>query len=217
MRHLSKLLCVLLSYTATAYSLKCIQCTTVNGLNCTGNETQCTAAQDVCISAYNMEKIGSRVLASMLNRGCGSSLECSAPGTLSNEYINFVKGINCCKEDLCTPTLNVFSENKTDNGLTCPSCYTTTSNQCHDNGTMKCTGNENKCIRFYTHVTTENQTTQWAMRGCANELFCGNENIAVSVDTMKVKVDMSCSNASSGLHHTLLLLALAFLPFMRLM
>lgn len=204
MRNLIQLSCFLLINIAAVCSLQCTSCTKSDALECTGETlVTCSATDDACTATFYSETRGDKVTTSWVISGCGNMKQCTDPDILTNANVRVVTGAVCCKEDKCVNKVTLPAAVTTANNLMCSSCYSASAQQCNPNGTVRCTGTENRCARF----SIENQgdkTKSFSTRGCATEGFC-SKNIAV-IEASNTKIVKDCTSASTHLQRNLFLL-----------
>ncbi|XP_063798372.1 protein RoBo-1-like isoform X2 [Pseudophryne corroboree] len=133
-------------------------------------------------------------------RTCVPENQCQGPGSFSTYNSQAKKGFSCCYTDNCTPPQPVLSPDSTTyNGVTCPTCIANGTDWCDTGTTMKCTGDETRCILQYTNMsgTLSNEVV---LRGCATPSICNIGNQSVITDGISVTVRVSCTGGSSGLN-----------------
>ncbi|XP_053307519.1 uncharacterized protein LOC128469745 [Spea bombifrons] len=179
--------------------VKCPSCSALNALTCdpsqdlycTGSETQCAKNQRIIINGgmINQEVIvgcstpavcevgGFFVNTSSLK--LGMTFECSP--AKSSASAAFSHGFKCTLVSLIMLIKYAFEKLPDDstqpNGVVCKTCTANDAEWCDTEETMKCVGNETKCILQITSMTGT-LTQQSVLRGCATQSICniGNES-----------------------------------------
>ncbi|XP_075848617.1 protein RoBo-1-like [Microtus pennsylvanicus] len=97
---------------------------------------------------------------------------------------------SCCTTEKCNQVdLTVPEPSSTPNGVECPACFTANGNLCTSVTTLKCTGEEKKCIEV-TGTGVEMPNSVLYGKGCATENSCGLEMVVLG----GVKIKTSCSS-----------------------
>ncbi|XP_068099196.1 phospholipase A2 inhibitor and Ly6/PLAUR domain-containing protein-like [Hyperolius riggenbachi] len=195
-----RLLCVLSTLAGTGYTLSCTVCLVQGPPLCTGNNVTCPLGR-VCGATHTINMEGGVKKSEMSGRSCVKESQCGHPGSFSSTNGKSRKGISCCYSDNCTQTQPEFlPESDTPNGLTCPSCTANGTRWCDTGVTIKCTGQETKCITQYSKMTGT-VSSELILRGCATPSICSIGNESVLTDGISVEVQITCSGSSAGLHH----------------
>ncbi|CAO2643236.1 Protein RoBo-1 [Lemmus lemmus] len=107
---------------------------------------------------------------------------------------------SCCTADKCN---EVPAPSSTPNGVECTACYNEKEKLCSSVTTLKCTGEEKKCIEVTgTGVGTSNLVMYG--KGCATENSCGLDMTVLG----NIQIKTSCiSPASSNGHPTVKLVS----------
>ncbi|XP_053547221.1 phospholipase A2 inhibitor and Ly6/PLAUR domain-containing protein [Bombina bombina] len=190
MRSVVAILCVLSSLIPQGYSLSCVECFGTSS-SCTGSSKTCATGYQ-CLSTYSVTTVTGGTEVNLFARSCSPASECNVKGSISNPYMKVRVSSSCCSTDNCTPTtptLPTYSSQQ--NGLTCRSCISATSDWCYTQETVSCTGDEDRCILQSTNLAG----TKTAVRGCATKSICDSAS-----QTSIQGVSVTCSNGSTGLH-----------------
>ncbi|XP_032752090.1 phospholipase A2 inhibitor and Ly6/PLAUR domain-containing protein [Rattus rattus] len=145
-----------------------------SGHTCSGKMKTCEAGKDACVvlvgeSSTKGRKSVNTFKACMKFKDCYSGFVST---TMSpNDYM--VSNAHCCQSDGCNsgsvpPPLN----NRTENGLMCPSCIAPFQETCPGTQAARCVGRETHCIYFAGNVQAGIINTKFATRGCATESAC---------------------------------------------
>ncbi|XP_069803489.1 phospholipase A2 inhibitor and Ly6/PLAUR domain-containing protein-like isoform X3 [Dendropsophus ebraccatus] len=82
------------------------------------------------------------------------------------------------------------------NGVVCP-CCTSASDWCYTTETIRCTGDENRCILQIVEIPDLGSTV---LRGCATQSMCDDGSVSESVDGLSVNMKITCTNGGRGVH-----------------
>ncbi|XP_021075425.1 phospholipase A2 inhibitor and Ly6/PLAUR domain-containing protein [Mus pahari] len=145
-----------------------------SGHTCSGKMKTCEDGKDTCVvlvseSSTKGRKSVNTFKACMKFKDCYSGFVST---TMSpNDYM--VSNAHCCQSDGCNsgsvpPPLN----NRTENGLMCPSCIAPFQETCPGTQAARCVGRETHCIYFAGNVQAGIIHTKFATRGCATESAC---------------------------------------------
>ncbi|CAH2318624.1 Hypothetical predicted protein [Pelobates cultripes] len=190
--------CVLSAIVGTGHSLSCVECVSSSGTTCLGTTTTCSNGS-VCGSQYTVGKVGS-VTTTLFVKACVFQDQCSMNGSITFNEGSTRTGISCCNTDNCTPPVPSLPQLSTQqNGLTCRSCISGTSNWCYTSDTIQCTGNEDMCLLQATTIAG----LKTAIRGCATKSICDLGSQTVT-DTVKI----TCTSGTIGLHSNMFLSAI---------
>ncbi|XP_072463938.1 phospholipase A2 inhibitor and Ly6/PLAUR domain-containing protein isoform X2 [Notamacropus eugenii] len=86
---------------------------------------------------------------------------------------HMVSNSYCCQEDGCNQgSIPTPKDNRTLNGLRCPSCMAAFQETCPGDEMVQCMGHETQCVYFSGTVQTGIINTKFAMRGCATKSAC---------------------------------------------
>ncbi|CAH7384983.1 phospholipase A2 inhibitor and Ly6/PLAUR domain-containing protein [Phodopus roborovskii] len=164
------LLCTLLGL---GCSLSCEVCKG-SGHTCSGKMKTCEAGKDACVvlvgeSSTKGRKSVSTFKACMKFKDCYSGFVST---TMSpNDYM--VSNAHCCQSDGCNSvSVPPPQNNRTENGLMCPSCIAPFQETCPGTQAARCVGPETHCIYFAGNVQAGIINTKFATRGCATESAC---------------------------------------------
>ncbi|XP_041425608.1 phospholipase A2 inhibitor and Ly6/PLAUR domain-containing protein, partial [Xenopus laevis] len=135
-------------------------------------------------------------------RRCGKAAECNRVGTFTSKIKTFTINTTCCNSSLClSPVPTLPTQASSENGLTCPTCYTQNSMRCIGLDPLNCVGNENRCIHYTKKEFYENTLRTQSLYGCTTESICrlGSSKIKFlfrSNKTFKtITMDMMCSGS----------------------
>nr|XP_048293749.1 protein RoBo-1-like [Myodes glareolus]XP_048293750.1 protein RoBo-1-like [Myodes glareolus] len=136
-----------------------------------------------------------------------SSLTISA--TLGDQRA-FTYTNSCCTTDKCNQRdLTPSAPSSTLNGVECTACYNEKAKSCSSVTTLKCTGEEKKCIEVTgTGVGTSNLMMYG--KGCATENSCGLDMTVLG----RIQIKTSCSSPASNHGHPTAKFVSSFLIFL---
>ncbi|XP_075462387.1 phospholipase A2 inhibitor and Ly6/PLAUR domain-containing protein-like [Ascaphus truei] len=195
MRSLLQVLCVLSALVGTGYSLSCAVCVNMSGTSCTGPSMTCPAA-DVCISSYTVNTTRG-TQSDFFARSCAPKNKCVMSGSISLPEVKIKLANSCCTSDNCTPSMPTLpADNNVKNGLTCPTCASANSDNCHTPDTIECTGDEEWCLLRTTKISGSISS----LRGCATESICSIGRESASFGNISTAMNTSCTDGSVGLH-----------------
>ncbi|KAM4651463.1 phospholipase A2 inhibitor gamma subunit B-like [Discoglossus pictus] len=183
---------VLSAFTATGYSLSCIQCMTTDGSSCIGASIGCSSTENVCVSSITRTTVGVEEPLTVFSRTCGKSEWCGKVTSISHPGGYIKNNHTCCYMDDCTPPIpTIPTESTKKNGKICRGCFSATSDSCADIA-MECTGNEIQCIKVIT-TTSGIFSTKSILSGCASNATCEiGDQYSIS-EHVQVKAEVSCS------------------------
>ncbi|XP_053547185.1 phospholipase A2 inhibitor and Ly6/PLAUR domain-containing protein-like [Bombina bombina] len=183
--------------------LSCIQCNSFNDTPCIGNSQTCSSSNDVCASTL-IHQTGDMWHSSFFIRYCANVKECDKSGIVSNLYTTTLSSTKCCNFDNCSPPApSLPSQNNTENELICPSYFDAKLEACDIKNYTKCTGDQNRCIRYSTTTTLASSKSSLYVGGCSTESLCLISNSYISAPRLTLEVKRSCSNKASALSYTL--------------
>ncbi|XP_057566681.1 phospholipase A2 inhibitor and Ly6/PLAUR domain-containing protein-like [Hippopotamus amphibius kiboko] len=163
----SALLCTLLGL---GYPLSCEVCTG-SGLTCSGNVQTCDPDQDSCVvTVADTSRKGHRSVNTY--KGCMKSSACSSEFlSITMDPENYaVSNTRCCQGDACNrDPVPAPQNNRTENGLQCPTCIAHFKETCSSTQQVPCVGKESRCAAFTGKVQTG---IIFATQGCATENAC---------------------------------------------
>ncbi|XP_053547220.1 phospholipase A2 inhibitor and Ly6/PLAUR domain-containing protein-like isoform X2 [Bombina bombina] len=147
-------------------ALECDVCYTTNAITCSGHYTKCDSSQNHCMMTLTQTTFGD-VRVAVLEKSCGSVYQCTHTSSFSTVgYAVSVDSV-CCDTDYCNNGTMIWKQqNKTLNGVTCPSCFAKNSKSCDPRATVNCKGDENHCIQF---TVTKHRGDTIKFAGCASE------------------------------------------------
>ncbi|XP_069496970.1 phospholipase A2 inhibitor and Ly6/PLAUR domain-containing protein [Ambystoma mexicanum] len=200
MKLLPAITCFLAAVISGGYSLICDTCTNANGDSCTGAAQTCDASQDTCIFTLTETRTPKEKTQSFA-KSCGKSKDCKLLSSMSNEQVKIMSTSKCCNTDRCTPEpVSVPRRDEEANGIVCPACYTSSTEECTGQGTVQCKGVENQCIKYGMPVAT-GADAPYAIRGCANKIMCDTKGkLAFPSITAELK-KFECSHGSHLQHN----------------
>lgn len=164
------LLCTLLGL---GYPLRCEVCKS-NEQKCSGKLKTCEDGKDACViivgeSSTKGHKSVGTVKTCMKAKDCYSGLISTTMG--AHDYM--VSNTRCCQTDGCnTGSLPPPPNNRTENGLICPSCIAPFQDTCPGTQAARCVGTETHCVYLSGNVQAGIISPKFATRGCATEGVC---------------------------------------------
>ncbi|KAM8927841.1 uncharacterized protein RCH25_008148 [Pelodytes ibericus] len=180
---------------ATGHSLNCTECINTNGISCTGKQVSCANANDVCSSSHTVTTTATFTYHTF-SQTCTPRNQCNITGSLYFLYGIVKVGTSCCDTDNCSPAWPTIPAESTQlNGVTCGTCTADNAEWCDTGETMKCAGDENRCILQITTMSGSLQSKQ-VLRGCATQSICNIANESVITSGISVDVQISCTNGS---------------------
>ncbi|XP_078511672.1 uncharacterized protein LOC144770791 [Lissotriton helveticus] len=202
---------------AQGNALSCQQCVGSTSSSCTGPTLPCPSAGDQCISTLTETIITEAAQVTLFLRTCGASSECNQVASLSNPSMSVKISSTCCVADNCTPPQPILPPSKmTKTNVTCHSCLDISSTSCYSKDTIKCTGDETKCIRYSVKTTSGSLNSEVAARGCATPSFCAFQSTSESAGDTTVVTELACTDGSIHLQESAILLAFSGLLVLRL-
>lgn len=117
---------------------------------------------------------------------------------------------SCCTAEKCNQgDLTLPAPSSTPNGVECTACYNEKEKSCSSVTTLKCTGEEKKCIEVTgTGVGTSNLMMYG--KGCATENSCGLDMTVLG----RLQIKTSCSSPASNHGHPTAKFVSSFLIFL---
>ncbi|XP_012888214.1 PREDICTED: phospholipase A2 inhibitor and Ly6/PLAUR domain-containing protein isoform X2 [Dipodomys ordii] len=153
--------------------LSCEVCKSA-GHTCSGKMKTCEAGKDACMilvgeSSTKGHKSVNTLKACMKFSDCYSGFVSTTMGP--DDYM--VSNAHCCQSDGCNRGSVVPPQNnRTKNGLTCPSCIVPFQETCPKTEVASCVGKETHCIYFAGSVQAGIINAKFATRGCATQSAC---------------------------------------------
>ncbi|KAG9464657.1 hypothetical protein GDO78_019580, partial [Eleutherodactylus coqui] len=147
----------------------CFECHNSTSPDCAGDLVTC----GTCMTEVTELDSSNRNSSSYsVRKTCNLNADvCNTTYSLNNDHVHNRITVNCCDTDYCNEKpLEVTPWNKTENGLECPTCYSQDVESCVANTTVKCTGDENKCLDFKGKILQKGVCQTVAFQGCATEL-----------------------------------------------
>nr|XP_020027655.1 phospholipase A2 inhibitor and Ly6/PLAUR domain-containing protein [Castor canadensis] len=144
------------------------------GHTCSGKLKKCEAGKDACVvlvgeSSTKGRKSVNTLKACMKFSDCYSGFVSTTMGP--NDYM--VSNAQCCQSDGCNhDSVPPPQNNRTENGLMCPSCIVPFQDSCPGTRATRCVGQETHCIYFAGNVQAGIFNTKFATRGCATQSAC---------------------------------------------
>ncbi|XP_069803906.1 phospholipase A2 inhibitor and Ly6/PLAUR domain-containing protein-like [Dendropsophus ebraccatus] len=185
------ILTILSALAATGRALSCVECKD-SSTTCSGSSVTCAPGL-VCGSTYGETIIGGQTFKNVL-RSCAPTNECSLKGNIDLSPSKIRMVTTCCETDNCTPEGPEYVPiSSQPNGVECPFCVNILSSTCQSSATIKCTGQENRCL----HATAETTGVGGILQGCTTESFCGLGSGSVNIGETAVKVKFECSGGRS--------------------
>ncbi|XP_040183160.1 G surface protein, allelic form 168-like [Rana temporaria] len=173
------------------YNISCMEC--MDSTNCTGNSVTCPTGS-VCATSYTESNIGGSVSNKTVIRSCAPLGQCGRIGSVSSPYGNIKMSSSCCAFDNCSSSiLTVPSVSPQPNGVTCPTCQSSSSGWCYDEQTVECTGEENVCVLYSTNINGSLSS----VRGCARRT-CGSERYKVNGTGITYTSNCYCGGNASN-------------------
>ncbi|XP_063798352.1 phospholipase A2 inhibitor gamma subunit B-like [Pseudophryne corroboree] len=202
---------ILSALVATSYSISCVKCIGLSGLQCSGPVERCPSADDACISMYTVIMIDGVGESKTFLRDCGNRSSCPSAMSLSNTIVKSRTGITCCFSDSCTPSQPTTPpEYYNKNGVRCKTCYDLSDKPCQTDEFMDCLGEEKKCISQVSSVKvgSSGQVSE-GMRGCATQDMCNIRLIDKTFGEVTMNSHITCTDGTAGLHYNWLLLLIS--------
>ncbi|KAM3921581.1 phospholipase A2 inhibitor and Ly6/PLAUR domain-containing protein-like [Leptodactylus fuscus] len=148
-----------------------------------------------------------------LTKGCTVSSQCNFNGSMSMLLGNLRMVISCCSTDNCVPSIPALPPtNSSRNGLVCRSCVSADSSWCYTSDTMRCTGEENKCLLQTTKVAGILST---AIRGCATKSLCDLGSQSQIIEGVSTDVKFICTSGGLSVHKVVLTPAIVCLLLLK--
>ncbi|XP_077312359.1 phospholipase A2 inhibitor and Ly6/PLAUR domain-containing protein-like [Lithobates pipiens] len=164
MEDLLRVVFLLCALAAPGHSLSC--------LNCVAKDSTCKGVSEGCYHSCGLvfqETTEDGKTSRDYIKTCINTELCNKVSSIS--HISGIKkfGISCCYTDNCTPSLPKLPTNSPQaNGITCPTCRDTKKNNCSPKTNIKCSGNEQMCIRYDVSSPDAGES----LVGCATQSIC---------------------------------------------
>ncbi|OCT73268.1 phospholipase A2 inhibitor and Ly6/PLAUR domain-containing protein [Xenopus laevis] len=170
--------CIFCVFITAGNCLLCTECNNQTSSSCEGSLVTCES----CLTVITDVQIQNGNASSpTIFKSCNMNPEmCNISYHLSTTTTHMGLTSSCCDTEFCNnATMHTPSQNTTENGMECPSCFEMNANFCEANDTVRCTGSENKCISFYGKMSDSDQgdCIQFALQGCATENICYSSDI----------------------------------------
>lgn len=173
------------------YSLSCSECTDLT--NCSGPNVTCTSGS-VCVTSYTESTVGGSKSTRYI-RSCTPPSQCDQTGSISTLYGNTKMSTSCCAFDNCSSSiLPVPSVSSQPNGVTCPTCQSSSSVWCYKEQTVQCTGNETVCVLYSTNIKGQSS----AIRGCTQPSACNNQTYTIGGQSIVYQSICYCGGNASN-------------------
>lgn len=171
----------------------CIECSNSTGPNCAGDLVTCGTCMTTVTEIDPKDGNGTSYL---VEKTCNlNPTICNVTYSVNSDKFQARFTVNCCDTDLCNgKALEVAPWNKTENGLTCPTCYAADVENCTANATVQCTGEENKCLVFSGEVPGKGICKTIAFQGCGNERVCNDYGHLYPDNQQCLNSTMNCLN-----------------------
>ncbi|XP_059126620.1 protein RoBo-1-like [Peromyscus eremicus] len=177
-------------------SVESYQCTSSS---CTSES--CPSTTDVCTATkgcFNqMQKFDTPSTATdqvLKQKGCFTDTcsDLTFSATLGDKR-RFSYENKCCTTEKCNQEDITPSSSSEPNGVECTACYSEKEKSCSSVTTLKCTGNEKKCIEV-TGMDLKSSNLRLYGKGCATENTCN-----LKMDVLSgVQIQASCISAVSN-------------------
>uniref|UniRef100_A0A8C6W5N4 Phospholipase A2 inhibitor and LY6/PLAUR domain containing n=1 Tax=Nannospalax galili TaxID=1026970 RepID=A0A8C6W5N4_NANGA len=158
------------------YPLRCEVCRS-DGQKCSGKLKTCDSDKDTCVimvgeSSTKGHKSVGTIKTCMKSKDCFSGIV----STTMSAHDYMVSNTHCCQTDACnTGSLPPPPNNRTENGLVCPSCVAPFRDSCSGSQLARCVGSESHCVYLSGNVHAGIIKPKFATRGCATESVCNTK------------------------------------------
>ncbi|CAH2318750.1 Hypothetical predicted protein [Pelobates cultripes] len=189
------LICTFAASITIGNCLLCTECYNNTTPNCEGSIATCAS----CLTIITEEGHGNGSV-SMIEKSCNLYPEVcniSYSVTADNFHLGFVS--SCCDTDLCNhDTIVAPTKNTTENGVVCPSCVLQNGTECVTNQTMRCVGDETRCISFSGKLFDQGSCKNLTLQGCVTENVCKAKHLPLYPKTQLCEFqNLMCSEGSS--------------------
>ncbi|XP_057632128.1 protein RoBo-1-like [Chionomys nivalis] len=117
---------------------------------------------------------------------------------------------SCCTTEKCNQgDLTLPTPSSTPNGVECPACYNEKANLCSSVTTLKCTGEEKKCIEVSGRGVGASNLVIYG-KGCATENSCNLDMTVLG----RIQIKTACSSPPSNHGHPTAKFVSSFLIFL---
>ncbi|KAM4015896.1 phospholipase A2 inhibitor and Ly6/PLAUR domain-containing protein-like [Anomaloglossus baeobatrachus] len=151
-------------------ALECEVCYAINENSCTGPHELCKSPQNRCmvtLTETTLKDDRGEIKSAVVEKSCGSVYNCSHPATLTTKEFRVRVTTECCAEDFCNNrSINWKPPSSTDNGMSCPSCFSKNSQTCDVKTQVNCIGDETHCVQY---SASREQGATIRVAGCASE------------------------------------------------
>ncbi|XP_056400703.1 uncharacterized protein LOC130294607 isoform X3 [Hyla sarda] len=163
---------------------------------CLGSNYSCASEGHVCSFMYLSMTKYDQSQEVFIKRDCLHPSECNVSGSFTTPLQKTSYATTCCATDKCTPTFpNVRPENNTENGVLCPSCFSSTKEECVAKYSMACTGEEKSCLAFkHTALFDSNFVNTM---GCASEHVCKGKGDLSHLKKPGMLAEITCNNVNN--------------------
>ncbi|XP_075695008.1 phospholipase A2 inhibitor and Ly6/PLAUR domain-containing protein-like [Rhinoderma darwinii] len=176
----------------------CHFCHDYNVDNCLDQAHMCMPEEDVCVFERTRSIYDQRDEVEITKR-FGKSNECSRAGSIRSSTKTILMNTTCCDHNVCQmPLPTLPSVNFDENGLTCPSCFVPNSDRCLGRSSLKCGGNEQRCIHYMRTEVHEVSTVTESLHGCTTNEICragSGTSYAKGHYYKNVKTNVMCNRA----------------------
>ncbi|KAM5132209.1 uncharacterized protein ACMZJ9_018996 [Mantella aurantiaca] len=178
---------------APGHCLTCIECMSTNSTSCAGDAVTCPDGY-VCGTSYMESTVGGLNSIRYI-QSCTNQTLCNKTGSFSTLYGTTKMSTSCCLSDNCTATiLPVPPVSSQRNGVTCPTCQSSSSDWCYNTQMVECSGEETICALYSTNINGNLSS----IRGCAREGGCGSQNYNVNGTGISYQSTCYCGGNASN-------------------
>ncbi|XP_069803951.1 uncharacterized protein [Dendropsophus ebraccatus] len=150
------------------------------------------------ISAFISTDDGSQEI--FIKRDCLQPIECNARDSFTTPVLRTSYATTCCTTEKCIPATPILpTENNTKNGVFCPACFSSTTDNVHQRTcvakhSIECMGEEKSCISYQKEPIGGNTIN--AM-GCASTNVCKENGEITAVRKPRSMEQVTCANVSN--------------------
>lgn len=212
---MKSLLTVFVFTSLAVSSVESYQCTVQKCLNtmCFESASVCETTKGCFNEIQKFDTPSSMTDGTFRQKGCiEDSKTCSSLTILATlgDQRTFTYANNCCTSEKCNQgDLTLPAPSSTPNGVECPACYSEKANLCSSVTTLKCTGEEKKCIEV-TGKGVEISSLVLYGKGCATENSCDLDMTVLG----RIQIKTSCSSPLSNHGHPTAKFVSSFLIFL---
>lgn len=210
---LKSLLTVFVFINLAVSSVESYQCTVQRCQSTTCPESVCETTKGCFNEIQRFDTPSSLTDGTFKQKGCiADSNTCSSltiSATLGDQR-TFTYANSCCTSEKCNQgDLTLPAPSSTPNGVECPACYSEKENLCSSFTTLKCTGEQKKCIEV-TGTGVEIPGLVLYGKGCATENSCNLDMTVLG----RIQIKTSCSSPLSNHGHPTAKFVSSFLIFL---